>query len=222
MLRRPLSFFTHRLQANTRPFASIISKKLIKVIDKSIDEEFLNYKPDDAVNLFVHKSGFDLIDNENTTLVFLKKKTQDFDIEIQFEAKMPEPDIDKEIDEEVGEEIYEETVTVNFQIVLKKPDRKEGLIYECYTRNAEIWVENIVVTDDVDNTERVGTGPNKEMYRGPGYFTLDEMLQSAINDHFRSLGINEDVGIFIETYAFDKEHRLYLDWLQKIKEFVSS
>ena len=42
-------------------------------------------------------------------------------------------------------------------------------------------------------------------YRGPDFNTIDEKLQNGFMDYLSGLGVNEELGIFIENYSLDKE-----------------
>jgi hypothetical protein len=46
---------------------------------------------------------------------------------------------------------------------------------------------------------------------------LDEKLQQEFLDLFVSLGINDELGSFIEVVSVDKDERLYQNWLKTVK-----
>ena len=38
--------------------------------------------------------------------------------------------------------------------------------------------------------------------------------------YFDEIGINEETGSFIEVMSFDKDQRLYQNWLKNVKNFL--
>lgn len=58
-------------------------------------------------------------------------------------------------------------------------------------------------------------------YNGPDFQTLDERLQTAILDNLKAFGINEEVTAFVEHMSLDKEQRLYIKWLNDLKNYLT-
>ncbi|CAG9319682.1 unnamed protein product [Blepharisma stoltei] len=219
MLVRQISFLSQKFLR--RPFTSLMSKSLVKSIEKCIDAELTEYQQDEAIPFFLRKAGFRLVDENNSILIKLLKTTQEYDVEIHFNARLPDPIKTEEDEKNAQDENYQPEQSVDFKVLLKKNGTKEGLVYECYTRNSSIWCENVMMIENTDDFISNIEMMNRSIYRGPGFFTLDKMLQDAISDHFRGLGLNDDLGLFLEVYSIDREQRLYMEWLNKIKEFAS-
>lgn len=59
-----------------------------------------------------------------------------------------------------------------------------------------------------------------ENYTGPEFGTLDEKLQQEFLDLFTGLGINDELGSFIEVVAVDKDERLHVDWMKNTKNIL--
>ena len=55
---------------------------------------------------------------------------------------------------------------------------------------------------------------------GPDFSTLDERIQQSFMEFLGDIGINEETGSFIEVMSFDKDQRLYLNWLKNVKNFL--
>ena len=55
---------------------------------------------------------------------------------------------------------------------------------------------------------------------GPDFSTLDERIQQSFMEFLGDVGINEETGSFIEVMSFDKDQRLYLNWLKNVKNFL--
>lgn len=203
-----------------RPFTSAASARLVKSIEKEIEFEHSQYKVDESVAPFLQESGFDIEDLEGSSLITLRKLALNFDVEVTFAARAPV--VKDEAEENEGETQDFETPEnyAEFQVTVKGQGGKEALIFECNSVDSEISVNNIVHTQNLQNTERTSSFNNREEYRGPDFGTLDEKLQNAFVEFLKSLGINEDLAIFVENYSLDKEQRLYMEWLQRMNSFV--
>jgi complement component 1 Q subcomponent-binding protein, mitochondrial len=59
-----------------------------------------------------------------------------------------------------------------------------------------------------------------ENYTGPEFGTLDEKLQQEFLDLLTGLGINDELGSFIEVVAVDKDQRLHMDWMTNVKNLL--
>lgn len=207
-----------------RPFASAASARLVKSIEKEIEFEHSQYKVDESVAPFLQESGFDIEDLEGSSLVTLRKVAMKFDVEVTFAARAP---VAKEETEETQEEAQGENQEfgapenyAEFQVTVKSQGSREALIFECNSVDSELSVNNIVHTQNLQNTERTSNFNNREEYRGPDFGTLDEKLQNAFIEFLKAVGVNEDLAIFVENYSLDKEQRLYMEWLQRMNSFV--
>ena len=206
-----------------RTFSSLVNKRLVKALEKEMEYEQSQYKLDESVAPFLQESGFEIVDLEGSTQVLLKRKVFGNEIEVSFNARSPYNADEPQAGE--GEEAQEEEQqdnTTDFQVTIKKAGKKQGLIYECISAQSEIHINNIAYSEDVDSMEKITTFGSGPEYRGPEFSTLDEKLQTAFVEYLKTHGINEDLAVFVETYSLDKEHRLYMEWLGKTKNFVNN
>ena len=220
---RPASLLFRSLMIN-RPFSSLANKRLVKALEKELEYEQSQYKVDESVAPFLQESGFEIIDLEGTTQVILKKKIHGNEVEVAFCARSPYSEDGNEPPE--GEENQEEENSqdnsTDFQVTIKKAGKSEGLLYECISSQSEIHINNIVYNDDIASVERATTFVSGGEYRGPDFSTLDEKLQTAFVEYLKSHEIDEDLAVFVETYSLDKEHRLYMEWIAKMKSFIGN
>lgn len=204
----------------TRAFSSVVSKRLAKSLEKELRYEEEEYKIDESVGPFLQESGFDLEDKEGVSRMKLFKEVEGHEVEVTFSARSPMGEEEEEKEE--GEE--EEEMPNNyceFQVTIKKKGTNKGLIYECNSFYSEIQFSNIVYSEELDSVSKNSDFFAKNEYRGPDFSTLDEKLQNALMDYLKEMGINDDVAIFVESYSLDKEQRLYMEWLKKMKDFIS-
>ena len=200
------------------------SRKLVKVLDKEVEYESSNYQVDESVAVtymqpYLQESGFTLDDSDDSIEVKLTKRVDNYEVEVTFQARAP--DTEQEEEQQQEEQAKEPSTYAEFQVLIRKTGSRKGLIYECTSVDSELNVNNIVYHEDINSIERVTTFGNKHEYRGPDFPTLDEKVQNALLEYLKAFGVSEDLAIFVETYSADKEQRLYIDWLQKLKNFVS-
>ena len=210
-----------------RGFSSLVNKRLVKALEKEFDYEESQYKVDESVAPFLQESGFDIIDAEGKTQVSLKKIVHGNEVLVTFNARSPYESEDQEEGGQEGEgeadaEEQAQDNSTDFQVSIRKVGRKEGLLYECVSSQSEIHVNNIMYTEDLDAAERISTYTATGEYRGPDFTTLDDKLQTAFVEYLKTHGVNEDLAVFVDTYSMDKEHRLYMEWLGRMKNFISN
>jgi complement component 1 Q subcomponent-binding protein len=200
----------------------LINKRLFKALEKEFEFEESQYKVDESVAPFLQESGFEITDLEGSTQVSLKKIVHGNEVFITFNARSPYEDSEQQEGEQEGEEEQAQDNSTDFQVSIKKVGKKEGLLYECVSNQSEIHVSNIMFSENVESAERISSYNSNGEYRGPDFTTLDEKLQTAFVEYLKTHGVNEDLAVFVETYSVDKEHRLYMEWLGKMKNFISN
>ena len=96
------------------------------------------------------------------------------------------------------------------------------MIVEATSMDTEISFNNVAVVDnpkamkDVHRFERQMMG-----YVGPDFSTLDERIQTAITEYLEGFGVNEHLAAFLECMSLDKDQRLYMRWLNQLKDFIN-
>ena len=202
-----------------RSFAQVpIEKKLKRVLEKELEHEKKDYKPDDSVGPFLQDKGFQLEEQEHSVQLTLRKTVEDREVVVYFQARSPEGDMEEE--ENQQEDAGNASSYAEFQVVVNKGG--QGLLFECMASNSEIRVTNVIPASDINSVERVSTFiTTHKDYRGPDFEGLDEELQKVFLEYLKTVGVDEDLATFVESYSLDKEQRLYMDWLGKVKDFIS-
>lgn len=59
-------------------------------------------------------------------------------------------------------------------------------------------------------------------YEGPDFATLDPLLRKLWLEFLLTLGVDDALAEFVEAFALEAEHKLYLRWLHEAKAVVSS
>lgn len=110
----------------------------------------------------------------------------------------------------------------DFTIFVTDKSGHKGLIVEATSMDTEISINNVTVSDNVNvvkakhRFERQISG-----YAGPDFSTLDERIQTSLNEYLAGFGVNEHLAAFIECMSLDKDQRLYMRWLSTLKDFVN-
>jgi len=194
----------------------------ILVDEYKFEEEKYEGFPEDKE--FIKESGFVVTDINDTTEIKLTKNVGDKVVEIIFQASEAfndeeDPEMEKNVTEEKQSEGSKSRA--DFFLAVKAKD-KSGLLFDCVSENVELRIYNVAYSKDIDSLiKENNTHKQETTYTGPNFEHLDEKLQSAFFDYIGSLGVNDKVLAFIECASAAKEQRLYMNWLQSMKNFVA-
>jgi hypothetical protein len=198
-----------------RPFGALqVPSPLASKLQSELEEEKASYAPDPTIASFLKESEFQMLENEVTPLLKLQRTTKDVTVEITFEARAPLPAGEGE-----GEQ-QDEMSYVDFQVIVKREERKGGLAFECVSLNGEIQIMRMAYIDDVLRLQEETHLLEPNAYKGPDFMTLDEKTQKVLLDYLTHLGVDEDLVAFLDIYANDKEQRLYQRWLSEARSLA--
>lgn len=202
-------------------------KKLTKILTSEIEYEEDNYAEDQSIKQYLQSNKWVLEDKDESNLLVLKKVSGNSVIQIYFTSKSPnfeeEPEEEQQQPDEQKQEGFDHGngEFTDFNIYITQG--KKTMALECTTVGGEIEVNSCNVVDDI-NVHRMMTPFGMtavESYKGPEFGTLDESLQDAVFQLLRSHGVNPELADLIEHLALDKEQRLYMSWLKKVKSFIT-
>jgi hypothetical protein len=98
--------------------------------------------------------------------------------------------------------------------VYVKMDGNTGLVIDCTTQDTEVAINNVMHTTELSKMMKISRWERSyAYYAGPDFSTLDERLQTGLNEYLQSLGVNEHCAAFVEVMSLDKDQRLYMNWL---------
>jgi complement component 1 Q subcomponent-binding protein len=194
-------------------------QNLKRVLTSELEHENKEYAQDEGLEAFLKKTGFRVEEKPDKVEVLLKKSLSSGEVVVSFLARPPEVPPEEE-EPAAGQHAEDDNQSwVDFQASISTGST--GLIFECSTTKGEVAVNNIVVTHDIKNTEKVSNFLNSQkQYRGPDFEGLDEGLQTAFTEYLTASGVDEELASFIENYSLDKEQRLYMEWLGKVKSLL--
>ena len=232
MLRRMPRFFGKLFRGSSlvalprRCFAESLpnaTKDLIKSLEGEIEhEKDQGAGAGEETLSFLNNSGWNCKASLNTTKIELTKSLGSVKLTIQFDARADEGALDGE-NSEKNEERDDGTEGVDF-ILFVDNGKAHQLILECMSSNTQIEISSISVLENAA-AEEIKKDKSalftKNHYAGPNFETLDENLQEAIVSYTNTLGLNDELGSFIENKAFEHENELYQNWLKDFKNILN-
>ena len=139
-----------------------------------------------------------------------------------------QPIPDDEPNGEEGQQEMEEEDNFNtenycdFTVFIRDSDGKSGLVVDATSMDTEINYNNVFMSDDIAAEKQKNRFERQlKGYAGPDFSTLDERIQTALTEYLEGYGINEHLSAFVECMSLDKDQRLYMAWLQNLKDFTN-
>ena len=211
---------------NARNFCtSMAAQKLTKALEKELQYEKENYATPEDSATFLDESGFDFYEDPNGINCYLRKEVDGRKIEVQFMARQPPAEGEEQ---EEGQEhdpnmdLYDDSNMCDFSVFVYRDGSENGLIYECSTNETEISINNVMFTSEITNMRnRTRFERSFNYYNGPEFSSLDERLQAGLNEFLQGHGVDEHLAAFVEVMSIDKDNRLYMQWLEDMKNFVN-
>lgn len=132
---------------------------------------------------------------------------------------MPE---EEQPEQEEGEEAQGETDNYcDFTVLISDLQQKKGMIVEATSIDSEVTFNNVMMSDDVAKEAELNRFERQlSKYGGPDFTTLDERIQTSMTEYLSGFGVDEHLCAFVECITLDKDQRLYMKWLQSLKEFI--
>lgn len=169
--------------------------------------------------MFSKQGKYDLI-NPSQTLWFVFCFCGPNLIIIIVGYRQPLPD---DMPEQEGEDEHEAPSDnyCDFTVYIDDGASKKGLVVEATSMDTEIAFNSILCADDI---AKIRAMPRFERsiqeYNGPDFTTLDERIQTSMTEYLEGFGINEHLAAFVECMSLDKDQRLYMRWLEGVKQFI--
>ena len=208
---------------NNRCFStSAAASKLAKALDKELQYEKENYAQLEDTANFLDESGFDFFEDKEGLNCYLRKEVDGRKVEVQFSARQPPPEPEGDEQQEHEGDMYDESNLCDFSVYIHRPGSEKGLIFDCSTNETEISISNVMFTSEISkmrDTHRFER--NFNYYNGPDFSSLDERLQAGLSEFLQGHGIDEHLAAFVEVMSVDKDNRLYMQWLEDMKNFVN-
>ena len=218
---------------NQRCFStSMAATKLAKALDKELKYEKENYAELEDAAAFLDESGFEFFEEKSGLTCTLKKEVDGRKVEVVFLARQPspEPEPDEEDPDQKNKDnqhdpamdMYDENEITDFSVFVHRDGSDKGLIFDCSTNETEIAISNVMFTSEISKMKKLTRFERSfNYYNGPEFSSLDERLQAALSEFLQGHGINEHLAAFVEIMAVDKDNRLYMQWLEDMKNFVN-
>ncbi|KAF2459640.1 regulatory protein suaprga1 [Lineolata rhizophorae] len=129
----------------------------------------------------------------------------------------------EDMNEEYGDEFDQgQSFPIGLTINITRPN-KGAISVAASTSNGALTVDNVFFYPDANMAEPKDAETvfsRQGIYAGPPFGTLDEDLQSLIEQYLEERGIDAHMMLFVPEYIDYKENREYLQWLENMKNFV--
>lgn len=190
------------------PASNFSTTKLSEVLASELNEAESSHTVDqdlaDVTNLI--KKSFTIHDKTGDAVVRLTRKYKSEEITVKFHCQDENSDFNMDDGQfETSEEIPEMDTGIDFTVTVSKPAGK--IEYQC-NAGAGISIVGMTITPAGSTLEE------DNLYRGPTYDNLDEGLQDEILNFLAERGVDEDMALFVVSYAAEKEEKEYQNWLK--------
>ncbi len=202
---------------------------LAKTLENELQFEKQRYAEFQEGQEFLKETGFTLINSPETVEIKLIKNVGDKTVEIRYQAGEPikdeeEPGTEEEKKQDKGQEGDEEgkdniKTATDFSVVIKNKDGS-GLLFDCTSQDTELSIYHVAYNKNIDQLLKPNPEKENPAYIGPTFENLDEKVQQSFVEYLESLGISDKLLAFIECSSIDKEQKMYINWLNEVKEFV--
>ena len=109
----------------------------------------------------------------------------------------------------------------DFTIIITDASGNSGLLVEATSMDTEVNFNSVMASDDIASLKKMHRFDRQmKSYIGPDFSTLDERIQTSLTEYLEGFGVNEHLCAFVECMSLDKDQRLYMDWLVKLKNFL--
>lgn len=205
---------------------------LAEVLTNEILHETANAEEDedfDDVKQLVEKS-FKITDTPGFGVITLERTYNDETIKVTFDCQDEVEEADDhgydrmenhlreqaELEaqgQEDGEEVegIPNQFGINFEVIVTKKDNT-AVVFNCVA-SENVIIQNVLYKSDASSTDAA-------LYGGPRFVDLDEAVREAFQNFLTERKIDEDFSFYVVNAARTKEEKEYLNWLEKIAEFV--
>eukprot|EP00392_Amoebophrya_sp_AT5.2_P016231 g16488.t1 len=212
---------------STRQFSSSAVKKLETGLAQELQHEKENYeKPPELSKV---PAGWTLVDEPGSVNMKLEKTLADGMRVCRIEWQLVSPSMGYNDDVDGGAdaegETPEEPSEVELSITVENKEATEGLTYYCSVTSMDGAKDGPKTSLSIGNVKTWNTTQEKEnpaAYNGPEFDDLDDRLQEAMEEYLTEIGVNEEVQVFVNACAADKEQREYVRWIENLTKFVKA
>lgn len=216
------SFSSNNKEANADGnLSQILAEELLQEKDRVADEVDEDY---DDVKKYI-SSIFEITERVGYGEVKLFRKYKDEEITITFDCQdESDPNEDRDESDDINNaegqqhSVNEEDADqighkfgYNFQVSIEK--KSGSAVFYCVANHLQPTIVNVMfLAKDIADTESYG---------GPRFEDLDPAVQGGFHQYLAERGIDEDLSFFILSHARVKEEAEYMNWLEKLNEFVN-
>jgi hypothetical protein len=192
--------------------SSAVLSDLAATLKAEIKHEKSSYAPNEIVAKGP-PAPFTLTTAPGDTNVSLKRDFKGEQISVDASVNLQDALATPFADESEEDEGEYETNDVQFNVTVTKAGT--CLVFECISDGTYWDVRHV-------SLEPAGGLASEVSYSGPRYEELDTQLQDDFRIYLEERGISEDLGEYLRHLLFDKEQQEYMNWLEKVDNFLTA
>ena len=206
-------------------FSSISTDKsdLREVLNNEItyETEEVGQSENEFLEKFMSETDWEYKSSLDCTKLELTKTVDNQKVTVVFSAKSPDYQPEEGEEKNPSEEEQQEQNYTDFMVIVDNQNKSQ-IVFELLSVDGEISVNNVFPTTEGESFLMNKTlSYTTTQYTGPLFETLDENLQDKVMGYLNSLGVNEDLSVFIETASQEHESQLYKKWLEDFRDFLN-
>ncbi|CDS11546.1 hypothetical protein LRAMOSA03809 [Lichtheimia ramosa] len=128
------------------------------------------------------------------------------------------------VENEEGEEAMAPSFPVRASVTIEK-EGKGVVTIDTVAQDGEMAIESVMFYGDsklAGEQSAEADWQRRGLYIGPQFSELDENLQVLFGRYLEERGVNAGLATFLPDYVEYKEQKEYVNWLEKVKGFVSA
>ena len=215
LFRTPLRFFSDPIKFLDYHNSEF---ELSQELHKELKQEVPNQEREDYIHNFLTKNEWTMETSNTTTRITLKKSVDNCQVKIYYDAKFPAEKVEDET--ETPDEQTENDDYLEFFVLLDK-NKENQILLDVFSVDGELVLNGILVSPEAGAVMEKKTAGMSNLYNGPAFDSLDDVLQDKILNWVKTLGINEELAGFVEESAYHQEGIMYKEFLEKFELFLN-
>ena len=224
-LRNPISFKFSKNTQNMDRAMDRLSKSLQHEFEHE-EEEYNAQETElnESIFQFIKENNWTFKIDQGSTRITMEKVIGDTTVNVYSSIKAydneEEDQGSEEKDEEAENENYGNEKYNDFFVSIQRSGKTKSLLFDMISYEGELELNSFYPSENLqkDVNSRM-TFSQTENYTGPMFDTLDEKVQTSTINYLKSLGVDGNLGSFLENVSKDLEERYYMDWLNETSSF---
>ena len=182
----------------------------------------LETEVNETISQFIKQNNWSFKIDQGITRITMEKVIGDTTIQVFTSVKAAQNDEDQNSEEKEDDEQEEQSDDKynDFFVVVSRSGKNKSIFFDVVTFDGEMEITNFYPIENSElSVNKRMTYTQTELYVGPMFDSLDEKVQTGTVNYLKSLGIDSNLGKFLESVSRDLEQKYYMDWLDQTRSF---